>query len=209
WLQHNTLNGFFSQFAHSLYLEAMGELGIVGLLLIAGAVLCAVAGAIRSAVALRSGEIAAATAVGIAFFAAAAYDWVWQLAGIAVVGVGMLGVALGALPSTRAEAWQRFGVFRPVLAIVAVAAVIPQFVPVAAGIHLGNRRAAVKAGDGARAKSQALAAKALEPWAATPYVQLARIDQAAGNYGSARAWLDDALTRSPRDWSLWYIATQI
>jgi hypothetical protein len=209
WLQHNTLRGFFSQFAHSLYLEAMGELGIVGLLLLAGAVLCAVVGAVRSAIALRSGEIAAAAGVGIAFFAAAAYDWVWQLAGIAVVGVGMLGLALGALPSTRAEAWERFGVFRPLVAILAVAAIIPQFVVLAAGIHLDSSRAAVDAGDGARAKSQALAAKALEPWAASPYVQLAQIEQAEGNLGLARGWLDGALRRSPRDWRLWYIATQI
>jgi len=64
-------------------------------------------------------------------------------------------------------------------------------------------------GDGARAKSQALAAKAIEPWAASPYVALARIEQAEGNLGEARSWLDGALSRSPRDWSLWYIATQI
>ena len=95
----------FSQFAHSLYLEALGELGIVGLLLISAAVLLAGVGAIRSALTLQSGEIAAAAACGIAFFVAAAYDWVWQLSGIAVVGVGMLGVALGTLPRARDRAW--------------------------------------------------------------------------------------------------------
>jgi O-antigen ligase len=209
WLQHDTLKGFFSQFAHSLYLEALGELGIVGLLLIGAAVLCAVVGAIRSALALRSAEIAAASAAGIAFFVAAAYDWVWQLAGIAVVGVGLLGLALGALPSTRAEAWERFGIFRPVLAIIAVAAIIPQFVALATGIHLANSHAAVDAGNGARAKSQALAAKALEPWAASPYLQLANIEKAEGNLASARLWLDEAISRSPRDWRLWYLAVQI
>lgn len=209
WLQHNTLGGFFSEFAHSVYLEALGELGIVGLLLLAGAVLCAVVGAVRSALALRSAEIAAAAAVGISFFASAAYDWVWALAGIAVVGVGMLGLALGALPSTRAEAWQRFGIFRPALAILAVGAIIPQFVVLAAGIHLSNSRAAAGVGDGGRAKSQALAAKAIEPWAATPYVQLARIDQAEGSLDSARGWIDGALSRSPNNWFVWYIAAQI
>src|SRR4029079_13682466 len=76
WLQHGSLP-LPSEFAHSLYLEALGELGIVGLLLIAGAVLVAAVGAVRAALLLQSGEIAAAAACGIAFFAAAAYDWVW------------------------------------------------------------------------------------------------------------------------------------
>ena len=43
WLQHGSLK-VFSEFAHSLYLEALGELGIVGLLLIAAAVLVAARG---------------------------------------------------------------------------------------------------------------------------------------------------------------------
>jgi O-Antigen ligase len=208
WLQHASLN-LYSEFAHSLYLEALGELGIVGLLLIAAAVLAAVAGAIRSAVQLASGEIAAAAACGIAFFAAAAYDWVWQLAGIAVVGVGMLGIALGALPSTRARAWGRSNVLRPVLALVAVAAIIPQYVVLAAGSHVRNSQAAFNAGDGARAKSEALAAKAIEPWAASPYLQLGLVAEAEGKLGLASQRLDEAISRSRNDYSLWVRAAII
>jgi tetratricopeptide (TPR) repeat protein len=202
WLQHGSLP-LPSEFAHSLYLEALGELGILGLLLIGGAVLVAAVGAVRSALVLQSGEIAAAAACGLAFFVAAAYDWVWQLAGLAIVGVGMLGFALGALPAERASGWGRFNVFRPLLALIAVAAIIPQYVILASGSHLRNSQSAYNAGDGSRARSEALAAKAIEPWSSAPYLQLGFVADAEGDYGEAVRWGSEAIKRSRHDWSLW------
>lgn len=208
WLQHNSLKAA-SEFAHSLYLESLAELGIVGLLLIAAAVLSSVVGAVRSALALASTEVAAAAACGIAFFFAGAYDWVWQLAGIAVVGVGMLGVAMGSLPATRATAWGRAGIVRPAIAVLAVAAIIPQFVVLAAGSHLRNAQDAFYAGDAARARSEALAAKAIEPWSATPYLWLGLTAEGEGNLKVASRWLDDAISHSRRDYQLWLRAAII
>ena len=174
WLQHGSLS-VFTQFAHSLYLETMGELGVIGLLLLLGWLLLAVTGAIRSARALASEHVAAVAATGITFFVAAAYDWVWNLSGVAIVGVGCLGITLGTLPPQRALAVRRTGLLRPILALLAVAAIVPQVVVLAAGIHVHDSQAAAAAGNLARARSQALAAKAVEPWASTPYVQLGRI----------------------------------
>jgi hypothetical protein len=205
WLQHGSLP-VPSEFAHSVYLEALAELGIVGLLLLGGAVLVAAVGAVRSALLLQSGEVAAAAACGIAFFTAAAYDWVWQLAGIAVAGVGMLGFALGALPGQRASRLGRVGVLRPVLALVAVAAIVPQYVVLAAGSHLRNSQNAFNAGDGSRARSEALAAKAIEPWAASPYLQLGFVAEAEHHYTEAANWGHEAIQRSRRDWTLWAAA---
>jgi len=202
WLQHGSLP-VKSEFAHSLYLEAIAELGIIGLLLIVAAVVVAVVGAVRSALALQSGEIAAAAACGIAFFVAAAYDWVWQLSGVAVVGVGMLGVALGALPASRATAWRGSGVLRPALALVAVAVIIPQYVFLSSSGHLSNSYAAYRAGDGDRARSEALEAKAIEPWAAGPYLQLGFVAEAQHHYGEAVHWANEAIRRSRDDWNLW------
>jgi hypothetical protein len=209
WLQHDTLGSFFTQTAHSLYLESLAELGIVGLLLVGGFVVVAVVGAARSALALRSGDVAAAAAGGIAFFVAAAYDWVWQLSGITIVGIGLLGVALGALPSTRAGDWGRFNVARPLLALLAVAAIVPQLVVLASGIHIQNSKTARDAGDGARAKSEALAAKAVEPWNAAAWLQLALVDKELGEYGQAESALRSAIRRSPRDYNIWVAAAEI
>jgi Flp pilus assembly protein TadD len=98
---------------------------------------------------------------------------------------------------------------RPLLALVAVAAIIPQLVVLAAGIHISNSKAAVDAGNGSRAKSEALAAKAVEPWDAATWLQLALVEARLGEYKEASAAIRSAIHRSPRDYTVWEAAATI
>jgi Tfp pilus assembly protein PilF len=90
-----------------------------------------------------------------------------------------------------------------------VAAIIPQFVVLSADTHLRNSQAAVDAKDASQARSEALAAKAIEPWAASPYRQLGLISEAESHYDVAAHWMDEAISRSRRDYRLWLIAARI
>src|SRR5262249_14865170 len=79
----------------------------------------------------------------------------------------------------------------------------------AAGIHLRNSQSAVRAGDLTHARSEALAAKAIEPWAASPYLQLGLVAETEGSFATASHWLDEAIRRSRQDWTVWITAAGI
>ncbi len=90
--------------AHSLYLESLAELGLVGGLLIiglvGGALILIVLGA-RGARPAKRCALAAAGGAGVAFAVAAASDWVWELPVVPISFMVIVGAALG---GSRAEA---------------------------------------------------------------------------------------------------------
>ena len=100
WTQHQPIP-LFVQDAHSLYAETLGELGVVGfLLLFASFVVAVVVGARRLT---RVGDdqrsvLAAALSVVVVFLVAAAFDWVWELTIVSVVAFASL--ALLVSPAT-------------------------------------------------------------------------------------------------------------
>ena len=87
WAREGSLPGFVRD-AHSLFFEALGELGVPGLLLISGFIFGVIGFGIRRAFAAPLDTrpwIAAATAACIAFATAAAVDWAWEMALIPIV----------------------------------------------------------------------------------------------------------------------------
>ena len=201
--RHGTL-GEFVQDAHSLYLQTLGELGVIGLVLLAGALAAgftAGAAGLRSAEAETSLTAAALIAVLAAFSIASAFDWIWQLPSVAVVGVITLALAIRR-PGSRVEpaaAARQPRARRAVLtdlrswgaglAAISVAAVVAEAVPLLSQLQVNSSRAHAAGGDLNRAVQDALRARALTPWNATPYVQVALVAEQGANYPAARAWI--------------------
>src|SRR5204863_9356404 len=83
---------------HSLYLETLGELGIVGFVLLVGALAAAVALGARRLARVRDAErtlIAALLGAATAYLIGAGIDWMWELTAVTLVGICVLGLLVG------------------------------------------------------------------------------------------------------------------
>jgi tetratricopeptide (TPR) repeat protein len=78
-----------------------------------------------------------------------------------------------------------------------------------AEVNLDDSRSAIDRGDLAGAAQDATDASTLQPWAAEPRLQLAVVEERAGNLPAAREAIGEAIDRAPDDWSLWYVASRI
>jgi len=101
WLRHRPF-AEGARDAHSLYVETLGELGLVGLALLA-AFLAGVAWAARDALRLAPGLAAGPTAGAALMAAHAAIDWDWEMPAV-ILPVLLLSGALLGLADLRAPA---------------------------------------------------------------------------------------------------------
>jgi O-Antigen ligase len=219
WAQHASFR-YFLRNAHSLYLEVLGELGLIGFLAIVAAFAAALVIAVRrlSRASPRDRPtLACLTAVFAAFAFAAAIDWVWQIT--VIVGVGLAAIALVAaaetgrprpvvVPREGGERTVRFAAGAAVL-LSGWLVICAQAIPWLASIKLADSQAAVRRGDGDAAFSDATDAKRIQPWAASPYLQLALVEEASGQLVSAHRWIERAIDRDPEDWRLWLVAARL
>jgi len=211
WAQHAPIS-YYIKDAHSLYLQTLGELGLVGGALVAALVLAGVVAGVRKARSPRNGRSAAAAACAafVAWAVGAGIDWTWQLPAVAIAGMLLLGLLVTA-PKPVATAPERGGGLGPVVLTLLAAwfLIIAQAVPFAARLELNSSQAAVRSGSLAKAYSRAHDARAIQPWAASAYLQLALVSEQQGNLALARRWIDSALRRSGSDWQHWLVAARI
>lgn len=204
--------------AHSLYLEMFSELGLVGGLLVLGLVgvlLWTGFGAWRAAVGAQRELCAALLAAMVAFAVGAAFDWFWEIAALGAVFFLAAGVLVGvrcaqlaAGETGRKGDTRRYGLAVTGLALAWIAA-IGLVGPLLVQHELKSSQRAAADADLASAVSHASTARSIEPWAASPYVQLGLLAQLQGELPVAAERLTQAIEREDRNWQLYYLRSKV
>jgi len=222
WAQHGDPDAaIFVVNAHSLYLEALAELGPIGFLLICAFVIVALVAGVRLAWRSTLGdrpELAAAVGACFVFAAAAAVDWVWQLAAIPAAFLVLAAVAVGGVvtrtePATagagaRASTPRRFApaILTGVLAVIALVAIA---LPLASESAVEQSRQQAADGDLDAALGSARDAVAIESFAATPRLQEATTLELMGRVDEAVAVAREATTKEPTNWRPWLVLSRL
>lgn len=194
---------------HSLYMQTLGELGIVGLallvaflgtLLVGGAML-----ALRGPPEWRS-VLAAAVAGAAAFCVTASFDWMWQ---IPVLPVSMLLLGAAAV-GVRGGGERRLGIAPRVgFAAAAAIAIFAIAVPMATTGQLRESEAEAREGDLPAALGSARTAAEIEPGAAGPRLQEALVLEEMGAYADAAEAARAAAEREPTNWRTWFVLARV
>jgi O-Antigen ligase len=195
--------------AHSLYMQTLGELGIVGLLLLLAFFGWVVVMSLRAAL-LSDGEERSRRAAALAgfsvFLMTAGVDWIWQ---VPVVPTAALLLACGLLAGSDTVKPRLPVPWRLGAALVAVAAIVAIAIPLASTSLVRESQANVRAGNLAAALEDAQDAQNVEPAAATPRLQRALVLELLGDLPAAEAAAREAVEREPTHWRLWLVLSRI
>lgn len=210
WNQEGTLARVI-QNAHSLYLETLAELGIVGFAFLALFLLTALLCAWRARSRARP-EAGALLAILIAGMTSAAIDWSWELPAVILPLVIAAGLASGT-PSVSAHgeghARPRRFVWGALTILAGGLALWAGGIQFLSGLKLEESRDAFDRGDLTEAAQAARDAETVQPWASEPHLQSALVEERAGNLAAAGQALDEAIERAPADWQLWLVKSRL
>lgn len=209
--------------AHSLYFESFAELGLVGGLLVLGMVLYLLyigfqtwrnaRGAIRDLYAVLF-------AVALAFAVGAAIDWLWEIAVVGAIFFMSTGILVAArcrqlsgpqgFPGAESAAPERrrFGLAVAGLAIAWITA-LGLIGPLLVDHEIKQSQAAAASGNLETAHSHAETARSIEPWAASPYLQLGLVAEEEEDFVTAAGRLQQAIHREEEDWVFYYLRARM
>ena len=191
--------------AHSLYVEMLGELGLVGLTLLAFALGMILLGVARLARGPTRAPYAALLAATVTWAVHAGIDWDWELGAVTVWVFAAGGAALARAPSgVPGDRGPAGSVMRTVAVVAALAVAVPPLLVAVSQDHLDGAVAAYDRGDCATATERAEAARDRVAARAEPHAVLALCAAREGRAGQSLELARDAVARDPDDWQYRY-----
>lgn len=183
--------------AHSLYIETLAELGIVGLVLLVTALAAPLVAAARRR--SRQPFVGVAAGAYVAYLAEAGVDWQWELP-----AVSLAGLAAGAtlVVSVEPEALSRTVVRAGLAFALPLCALAVVFVIGNGALQTADR--ALRDGEWAHAEREARRAVRWGPWSSEARRMLGEALLAQGDFDAARGALRSAVDRDPQNWRLWF-----
>lgn len=203
WAEHRPFAENVTE-GHSIYLETLGELGIVG----AGLIVAVLAMLVAPFVIQRRDRRplqAVGLAAAIAWLVHAGIDWDWELPTLTVWLFAFGGCALAASPVRLS--WPRRRPSMPARIAVAAACLLLAITPVAIAISqrdLDRSVAAFERGNCGEATRLAQASHSALPTRAEPYEILSYCASRSGDGQDAISLMSSAIDRDPGDWRLYY-----
>jgi len=203
WYQHRSTL-LVVRDGHSLYLETFAELGVVGLALLVTALVVLVAGAIR---ARRMRFAGAALGAFVAWSAAAAVDWHWEMVGVTLTA--LLAGAVGILSAERRGRAPLRAPARPLLIAASVGLSVCAVWSLVGNQALFAGRDALARKDWVAAREHARRAQKLLFWSAEPALVLGDAAAGLGDRHEALHEYRDAVATDPHSWVAWLRVAQI
>lgn len=193
---------------HSLYLEVLGELGVVGLALVLTPILAILVGLVRRLRAAREERLLYATlfAASLMWAGAAGIDWHWEMPVVTLWFFAIGGAAIARHDDEIRPARRAWSMPARVGA-AAGCCVLALAMPVRVAISQDRARAALDAfftGDCASAQSAAHASLRAVGGRPQPYEVLALCALADRKPKLAVQRMQDAVARDPQNWALYY-----
>jgi O-antigen ligase/polysaccharide polymerase Wzy-like membrane protein len=203
WARERTITEDVTE-GHSLYLETLAELGLVGavlLVVVLGAMLTPFVAGLRSR---QRPLYAAFLAAGATWLVHAGLDWDWEMPVLGIWLFAAAGCALARSPSRIRAHW--LGRWPARLAVAAgcvLLALTPGYVALSQA-RLDKAAEAFARGRCGEASQHARDAIAAVSSRAEPYELLAYCGARRGEYATAVRRMQDAIERDPGNWELLY-----
>ncbi|MGH2979742.1 MAG: O-antigen ligase family protein [Solirubrobacterales bacterium] len=190
--------------AHSLYVESLAELGLVGLILLGAVVITILVGLAARARGPNRSIYAAVLCAGIAWAVHAGVDWDWEMPAVTLWVFALGGAALAA-PSDWPSTIARPGaILRPVGIVACLAAAVVPGLVLISDERLEESASAFGRGDCAAAIDAADSSISALPIRPEPYEIRAYCLLRAGSESEGLRDLERAIDRDPDNWVYHY-----